>query len=109
MIKAPLESAEVLSGPFFLNFRAVEMTDEQFLQFCADNGDLRFELTAKKELVVMPPAGGQSSRRESVLDRRVGNWADEDGRGIVFGPSGGFRLPNGAARAPDVSWMLRER
>jgi Uma2 family endonuclease len=109
MIKAPLESAEVLSGPFFLDFRAVEMTDEQFLQFCADNGDLRFELTAKKELIVMPPAGLGSGWRELRVGRRLDTWAEEDGTGMAYGPSAGFRLPNGAVRAPDASWLRLSR
>jgi Uma2 family endonuclease len=29
--------------------------------------------------------------------------------GLMFGPTAGFRLPNGAIRAPDASWMPRER
>src|SRR5207249_12075905 len=32
-----------------------------------------------------------------------------DGTGRVFGSSAGFILPNKAMRAPDVSWVLRER
>jgi hypothetical protein len=33
-----------------LDFSAAEMTEEQFARFCANNGDLKFDLTAKKEL-----------------------------------------------------------
>jgi Uma2 family endonuclease len=32
-----------------------------------------------------------------------------DGTGEVFDSSGGFLLPNGAMRAPDISWVRRER
>ena len=36
-------------------------------------------------------------------------WADLDGSGVVFDSSGGFVLPNGAIRSPDVSWVKRTR
>ena len=36
--------------------------------------------------------------------KALGNWADSNG-GIVLESSGGFRLPNGAVRAPDSAWI----
>ena len=85
------------------------MTDEQFVQFCADNEGLRFELTAEKELIVMPPEGMATSARSLRLSQRIGNWAERDGAGLAFGSSGGFTLPNGAMRSPDASWTSWER
>src|SRR5262249_38280356 len=32
-----------------------------------------------------------------------------DGRGRAYNPSAGFRLPNGARRPPDASWIRKER
>ena len=32
-----------------------------------------------------------------------------DGTGVVSDSSGGFILPNGAVRSPDVAWILRSR
>ena len=92
-----------------LNVRALEMTEDQFLQFCSDNGDLRIELTAEKELIIMPPAGLESGWQEVELARQVANWATQDGTGRVFGSNAGYTLPNGAVRAPDVSWMPLSR
>ena len=40
---------------------------------------------------------------------QIGAWADRDGSGVVFDSSGGFILPNGATRAPDVAWVRRSR
>ena len=40
---------------------------------------------------------------------QVGVWAKRDGTGRVFSPSAGFTMPNGAVRAPDVSWILLSR
>ena len=92
-----------------LNIRAIDLTKDQFLCLCSDNGDLRLELTAEGELIIMPPAGGESAWQEHELALQVGIWAKQDGTGRVFSPSAGFDLPNGAVRAPDVSWILLSR
>lgn len=88
-----------------LNVRALEMTEDQLLQLCSDNGDLRIELTANRELVIMAPAGLESGWQEQELILQVGIWAKQDGTGRVFSSNAGYTLPNGAVRAPDVSWM----
>ncbi|BAZ17571.1 hypothetical protein NIES4071_94510 [Calothrix sp. NIES-4071] len=87
----------------------IELTDEQFFQLCQANKDLRFERTATGELVIMPPVGGESSNRNGRLNQQLFNWADADGTGIAFDSSGGFKLPNGADRSPDASWVKLER
>ena len=74
-----------------------------------DNGDLQLELTAKGELVIMPPANSLGGRKEGRLFARVDAWAEVEGSGIAFAASAGFRLPNGALRAPDVAWIRNER
>jgi Uma2 family endonuclease len=92
-----------------LNVQSVGLTDEQFYQLCADNPELRLELTAQGELVIMPPTGGTTGWRENKLNQRLENWAERDGAGLSFSPSTGFILPNGAKRSPDASWIKRER
>jgi len=92
-----------------LNVKSVGFTDEQFYLLCRDNPDLRFELTAQKELIVMPPTGAKTGWRNSKLTQRLANWAEEDGTGLTFDSSTGFTLPNGAKRSPDAAWVSRER
>jgi len=92
-----------------LNFQSIEPTDEQFYQLCRDNPDLRFELTAQRELVIMAPTGSKTGWRNSRLNQRLANWAEQDGTGLCFDSSTGFTLPNGAKRSPDASWVKRER
>ena len=53
--------------------------------------------------------GGKTGRRNEIICRRLGNWAEQDGTGITFAPLTLFILPNGAKRAPDASWLRRER
>jgi Uma2 family endonuclease len=87
----------------------IELTDEQFFQLCQHNQDLRIERTAQGELIIMPPTGWGSGSRNSKLTQRLGNWTDADGTGVGFDSSTGYKLPNGANRSPDASWISRER
>ncbi len=87
----------------------LELTDEQFFQICQANRDLRFERTASGELIIMPPTGGETGNRNGRLNQQLFNWSDADGTGIAFDSSTGFKLPNGADRSPDASWVKLER
>ena len=88
---------------------AIELTDEQFFQLCQNNRDLRLERTAEGELIIMPPTGWKSGNQNSRLTQRLGNWTEADGTGLAFDSSTGFKLPNGANRSPDASWVRKER
>lgn len=106
--------AEVLDlieqTPLVLHTRpALDMDDEQFFRFCQLNPDLRIERTAQGDLIIMPPTGGSSSRGNAELTYLFQAWARRDGTGQIFDSSGGFKLPNGATRSPDVSWVRNER
>jgi Uma2 family endonuclease len=93
-----------------LNLRpAIELTDEQFFQLCQNNRDLRLERTAEGELVIMPPTGWESGNRNAKLTARLELWTEADGTGLAFDSSTGFKLPNGANRSPDASWVKKER
>ena len=92
-----------------LDISALDMTEDQFFKLCSDNGDLRLELTAKRELIVMPPAGATTSGRNSDVIADLVIWARQDGTGKTFESSVGFTLPNGAVLSPDASWILWPR
>ena len=88
---------------------AIDMTREQFFQFCQLNRDVRIERNAEGSIAVMAPAGGGTGARNGLLAVALHRWAEEDGTGVAFGSSTGFELPNGAVRAPDAAWVLRNR
>ena len=92
-----------------LDFSAVEMTGDQLVQFCADNRDLRIELTAERELIIMAPANPTFGFQNGSLSGELYIWTKRDGTGLTFDSSSGFTFPNGAMRAPDASWIFRER
>ena len=87
----------------------VELDDDQFFELCAINRDLRIERNSRGELLIMPPAGLETSNWNLDLTMQVGLWTKRDGTGIAFDSSAGFTLPNGAERSPDAAWMLRSR
>ncbi|MBI1928352.1 Uma2 family endonuclease [Candidatus Poribacteria bacterium] len=87
----------------------IDMTDNQFFELCQINRDLRLEQTAKGDLIIMPPTGGETGRRNFKLATAFGPWETQDGSGVTFDSSTGFTLPNGAKRSPDVAWMKRSR
>ena len=88
-----------------IDFQSIELTDEQFYQLCIDNRDLRFERNADGDLVIMPPTGGKTGNRNGKIIQQLFNWSDLDATGIAFDSSTGFKLPNGANRSPDASWI----
>lgn len=93
-----------------LNLRpAIDLTDEQFFQLCQNNRDLRLERTAEGDLIIMPPTGWESRNRNAKLTARLELWTEADGTGLAFDSSTGFKLPNGANRSPDASWVRKER
>ncbi len=87
----------------------IDLTDEQFFQLCQHNPELRFERTAKGELVIMSPTGGETGKRNLSLSGQLWNWSEQDGSGVGFDSSTGFKLPNGADRSPDAAWITNDR
>jgi Uma2 family endonuclease len=87
----------------------VDLTDEQFFQLCQNNPDLRFEHTAQRDLIIMPPTGGDTSDRNADLTYQLRGWSRQNNLGQSFDSSGGFTLPNGADRSPDASWLEMAR
>lgn len=98
------------SQPLVLRMRpAIDMTDDQFFEFCQINRDLRIERTAQGDILIMTPTGGATGARNLRITLRLGLWTIQDGRGVAFDSSTGFILPNGATRSPDGAWVRRSR
>jgi Uma2 family endonuclease len=87
------------------------VTPEQFDVLCIDNPDLRLELTPNRELIVMAPAGGESSERNADLVTDVNIWNRQTNLGRVFDSSGGYDFTafGGGKPSPDVSWIEKSR
>ncbi len=86
-----------------------QVTPQQFEQIAEVEEINKLELTASGELIVMPPTGGDTGRKNSDLNFQIVNWSKQNGTGVCFDSSTLFILPNGARRSPDVSWLLKSR
>ena len=49
------------------------------------------------------------NRCQSIQEIQIWIWNEQNQLGKVFDSSGGFKLPNGADRSPDASWVKLER
>ena len=85
------------------------VSQEQFELLATANRDLRLERSPNGELIIMPPTGGTTGKRNAKLITYFVNWNDQMQLGEVFDSSTAFRLPNGSNRSPDVAWVSRDR
>ena len=88
-----------------LDLQSLKLTDEQYYQLCADNRDLSFERNAQGDLLIMPPTGGETGNINAGIIAQLWIWNNQNNLGKVFDSSTGFKLPNGANRSPDASWI----
>jgi Uma2 family endonuclease len=93
-----------------INFNAIaQITDDQFYQLCRQNPELKFERNAQGEITVMSPTGGETGNSNFEIATDFGIWNRRTKLGVCFDSSTCFKLPNGANRSPDVSWIKQER
>jgi Uma2 family endonuclease len=99
--------------PLLLNVSHAKLTvtPECFDQLCLDNPNLRLELTKDGELIVMPPTGGESGRRNIDLATDVNLWNRQTNLGEAFDSSTGYDFVaiGGGKMSPDVSWIEKSR
>jgi Uma2 family endonuclease len=87
----------------------LDLTDEQFYQLCRSNPELKFERSPKRELIVMPPTGGETGNRNFNIGLDIGIWNRQAQLGICFDSSTCFKLPGGGDRSPDLAWIRQDR
>jgi Uma2 family endonuclease len=87
----------------------LRLNHAEFEQLCRDNPELRLELTAEGEAIAMAPAGYESSERNFSLAFQLAKWIEKTQLGRGFDSSGGFTLPSGAVRSPDVTWIEKSK
>lgn len=98
----------VSAPPVYLP-QSFTITDDQFWELSRTNPELRLERTANGELIVMPPTGSEGGSHNAEVTTDIVIWNRETQLGKVFDSSTGFKLPNGATRAPDTAWIANER
>ena len=113
MTVATATTESIALEPWLLDVSDVKLmvTPEHFDQLCIQNPDLRLELTKDGELIVMPPTGGESGKRNSTLVTEVSIWNRQTNLGEVFDSSTGYDFISigGGKMSPDVSWIETSR
>jgi Uma2 family endonuclease len=84
------------------------LSEHAYLAFCRANPGLRCERTAEREIVIVPPAGGEGAYRSGEAFAQVHSWVKRTGLGKAFDSSVEFLLPDGSALSPDASWVSDE-
>lgn len=104
---ATIDENLVADDPWGMPLIGIRLS-ESFDEFVAKNPELRIEQNPNGEILCMPPTGGESGYRNSEITSELVQWAKHYG-GRTFDSSTLFRLPNGAKRSPDASWISIER
>lgn len=93
-----------------LTINSLKLSDADFERIVRANPEWNFEQTAAGDLVIVPPTGGTSSRKNFNLTQQLGNWVEANlSLGEGFDSKVLFVLPNGAKLSPDASWVERGR
>ncbi|MFP4006779.1 MAG: Uma2 family endonuclease [Spirulinaceae cyanobacterium] len=87
----------------------LHVTPKQFTILAACNQELQLERTAQGELIVNPPTGWETGKRNFTIIGQLYRWYEDYQQGEAFDCSTGFILPNGAIRSPDACWISQER
>ena len=83
----------------------LKVSEEEFERFAVANRDLRLERTQDGEMIVMPPTGGETGNLNLKIATQLLIWSEQTQLGLAFDSSTGFKLPKGATRSPDASWV----
>lgn len=104
MTFADLDNQLLLQGPAL-----ARLTEEEFYDLCQHNPSLRLERTADHNIIAMPPAGSESSRKSGEVYGQLWLWNRQYQLGYAYDSSAGFTMPDGSVRSPDASWLSKEK
>lgn len=83
--------------------------DAAFEAVCRDNPTMRVEQKPTGEIIVLSPAGNESSNRNTHITSQLQVWNARDQRGVVFDSNTVFRLPDASKLGPDTAWVSKQR
>lgn len=87
----------------------LKVSEAEFTKLASANRDLRLERKDNGELIIMPPTGSNTGRKNSNIISQLVIWNKINKNGIVFDSLTGFRLPKGSILSPDASWVEKSR
>lgn len=115
MIMAVATQMQTKTSPFYeiLNLGGEVsiqgLSKQQFIELASKYPELLMEREKNGKINIMAPVKGGSGHRENRLSFKVNVWQDKVQEGMVFSPSTGFDLPDGATKSPDIAWVSDEK
>ena len=103
-----------LAGQLRLNLSALGIDAnapdfaERLCRLATENEPYGFEISAKGELVVMPPPGPDGNLDERDVNDSLSDWR-RNNTGENFTQTALFRLQGVGRRMPDAAWITQER
>ncbi|RZK28607.1 MAG: Uma2 family endonuclease [Hymenobacter sp.] len=85
------------------------LSDDDFFELCQANPSLGFERNAQQEIIIMPPAGSDSSESGLESQGQLWLWNRKTRLGHVYESSAGFKLPDNSVRSPDAAWLSQAK
>lgn len=89
--------------------RSDRLTDNEFYDFCQANRHLRIEREADGQIIFEMSTKTRTGFRNADLIAEIVIWNRKEKTGFVADSSAGFTLPDSSVRAPDASWVSKER
>lgn len=86
-----------------------DMSNEELFAFCVANKHLRIERDENNQIIIMPPAGGDTGRKHIKIASALEQWNTKHRLGEAFDSVTGFELPDGSMRNPDAAWITAEK
>ena len=84
-----------------LHYSRFRFNDDEFYEFCQQNGDLKLERNANGTILIMPNTGGKTGDRNSEVNFQLRLWNKQHKMGTLFDSSTAFKLPSTAVRSAD--------
>ena len=83
--------------------------DAFILSISKANEGIRVEQTSPTQLTLMPPAGFETSDRDSEICLQLRTWSKKSRKGRVTDSNTLFTLPDGRKLGPNAAWISSER
>lgn len=104
--------AKIVTSDYYLDLEHPSldnMSDDEFFNFCVQNKNIPLERDENHQILIMAPAGNDSSARNFKISGILFLWNEKNQLGIAFDSSAGFYLPDTSMRSPDAAWISNER
>ena len=86
-----------------------DLSEEEFIDFCLHNPNLKIEQDKTGNLIIMSPVSLDSGNYESEIGIDLGLWNRKTKLGKTYSSSTMFILPDGEKRMPDAAWISKEK